>query len=528
MMKSIRRPLLLMILDGWGMKRGGAGDAFTYAKTPNFDRLWDNYPHTELKSYGMAVGLPEGQMGNSEVGHMNIGAGRVIYQDLSLISKSIEDGSFYDNPQFKWVMDKVKNKGGALHLMGLLSNGGRHSVETHLFALMQMAAEENIKKVYIHVFTDGRDTDPKSGIGFIKQLKEKCQKIGVGEIASVCGRFYAMDRDKRWDRVEKAYRAMTEGIGEHCDDIEEYMAKSYAAGITDEFIEPCIINEKGIISENDGIIFYNYRSDRAREISHAFCDKEFEGFDRKKYFPSLPYVCMTLYDDTLDAAVAFAPRFPANPLGTVLSINGLKQLRIAETEKYAHVTFFFNGGVEKAEEGEDRILIPSPKVKTYDMQPQMSAIEVTDTVCEKIKEEKYDAIILNYANPDMLGHTGNLEATVKALETVDECLGRVEKEIKKKGGILIVTADHGNVECMIDEKGNPVTSQTCGNVPYKLVEDKNKDAVLREGGALENIAPTVLHLLNLRKPGQMTGTSLIENKPNVYEQFILDFPDKEV
>lgn len=527
-MNKLKRPLLLMILDGWGLKQGGvSSDAFTFAKTPNFDRLWQEYPHTELRSSGMAVGLPEGQMGNSEVGHMNIGAGRVIYQDLSLISRSIDDGSFFDNPQFKWVMDKVRSKGGALHLMGLLSNGGIHSVDEHLFALLKMAAQEGVENVFVHCFTDGRDTDPKSGYGFIKSLQEKFAEIGAGKIATVSGRFYAMDRDKRWDRVERAYRAMTEGIGEYNTDPLAMMAASYEKGITDEFIEPCVIDKDGLIKDNDGIIFYNYRSDRAREISHAFCDKEFAGFERKKYFPALPYVCMTLYDDTLDAAVAFAPRFPANPLGTVLSINGLRQLRIAETEKYAHVTFFFNGGVEKTEEGEERVLIPSPKVQTYDMQPEMSALLVTDAVCERIREEKYDVIILNYANPDMLGHTGNMEATVQALETVDACLGRVEKELKAQNGILVITADHGNVECMRDTEGNPVTSHTCGNVPFILVDEENRDAVLRNDGALENISPTVLHLLKLRKPGQMTGTSLIENKPHVYEQFTIDFSAEE-
>ena len=522
------KPLLLMILDGWGLCTGLTGDALSMAATPNFDRLWSVYPHTALDCSGGKVGLPHGQMGNSEVGHAHIGAGRVMDQDLVRISKSVDDGSFFDNPVLVWAMDRAKQRGTALHLMGLVSDGGVHSMDTHLYALLEMAKRRGLKRVYIHCFTDGRDTAPDSAVCYIKELQEKIGEIGVGEIASICGRFFAMDRDKRWDRISRAYRALIFGDAPEISDAERAVRDSYAKEITDEFIEPVLINSgggewQGNIKNDDSVIFFNYRADRARELSHALCDGHFDYFDRGQLPTGLHYVCMTSYDETIKASVAFLPISPESTLGNILAMNNMRQLRIAETEKYAHVTFFFNGGQEGFEHGEDRILIPSPLVKTYDQKPEMSAYQITDAVLERIENGNYDVIILNYANPDMLGHTGNIPATVKALEVVDECIGRVERALRRVGGAMIITADHGNVEKMLDEFGNKMTSHTTGKVPFILVHEGLRDAVLASDGGLSNIAPTVLQILGIKHPGQMTGTSLIKNADEIYNQLRIDF-----
>ena len=525
---KIGKPLLLMILDGWGLCTGLAGDALSMAVTPNFDRLWSDYPHTTLDCSGEKVGLPHGQMGNSEVGHAHIGAGRIMDQDLVRISKSIDDGSFFDNPVLIWAMDRAKQRNSALHLLGLVSDGGVHSMDTHLYALLEMAKRRGLNRVYIHCFTDGRDTAPDSAARYIKKLEEKITEIGIGEIASVCGRFFAMDRDKRWDRISRTYRTLVFGDVPEMPDAERAVRDSYAEGITDEFIEPVLINSgggewQGNIKNDDSVIFFNYRADRARELSHALCDERFDYFDRGQLLTGLHYVCMTSYDETIKASVAFPPISPESTLGNILAMNNMRQLRIAETEKYAHVTFFFNGGQEDSEHGEDRILIPSPLVKTYDQKPEMSACQITDAVLERIENGNYDVIILNYANPDMLGHTGNIPAAVKGLEVVDECIGRVTRALRRVGGSMIVTADHGNVEKMLDDDGNKMTSHTTGKVPFILVHEDLRGAALASDGGLSNIAPTILQILGIKHPGQMTGSSLIKNANEIYNQMRIDF-----
>jgi len=508
------RPVALVILDGWGINDVCQGNAACQAETPNLDALLSAYPSTRIGASGGDVGLPEGQMGNSEVGHLNIGSGRIVYQDLTRIGKSIEDGSFSDNPVLGEAMEKIREKGGKLHLMGLLSDGGVHSHNTHLYALVEMGKRFGIDDICVHAFMDGRDTPPKSGIDYLAQLEEKLAEIGAGRIATVIGRYFAMDRDNRWDRVERAYRAMTEGEGKPASDAAEAIGDAYSEGQTDEFVEPRIVRRQGapagMVEDGDGIVFFNFRSDRAREVTRAFTAKDFDGFARQEVPDLSAYVCMSEYDETFDLPVAFPPETYPEILGEVLGAAGKTQLRIAETEKYAHVTFFFNGGREKPFPGEERVLIPSPKeVATYDQKPEMSAPEVTDELIRRIGEDKYDVIVLNYANPDMVGHTGILPAAIRAMEAVDECIGRVVDAVLEAGGRLIITADHGNCEQMVDGKGEPHTAHTARPVPLILVDPDRRQARLR-AGILADIAPTILDLLGLEKPAVMSGRSLLE------------------
>ena len=502
-----KTPTTLIIMDGYGLRNNECGNAVISAKTPVLDNLFATCVHTTLSASGLDVGLPDGQMGNSEVGHTNIGGGRVVYQDLPRITRSIEDGTFFDNEAYAAAMDAALKNGTNLHLYGLLSDGGVHSHNTHLWALLKMAKIRGLERVYIHAFLDGRDVSPTSGKDFVAETVQKCKEIGVGKIATVMGRYYAMDRDKRWDRLEMAYDAMVYGRGNVNEDPVDAVARSYANGITDEFVEPVVCDENGVIGDNDSIIFFNYRPDRAREITRVFVDPDFDGFNRE-FFP-LTYVCTTEYDATMpNVLVAFPRQRVENGLGEFLSKAGLKQLRIAETEKYAHVTFFFNGGVEDVFEGEDRVLVASPKVATYDLQPEMSAIEVADKCVERIESGEYDVIILNFANCDMVGHTGVYDAAVKAVETVDECVGRVVKATRDMGGIAMITADHGNAEEMSKEDGSPMTAHTTNLVPFILV---GADVKLHEG-RLADIAPTILDIMGLACPEEMTGMSLIDHE----------------
>lgn len=515
-MATDRKPLMLLILDGWGISRGKKGNAVAQANTPYFDSLISTYSNTLLKAGGEDVGLPEGQMGNSEVGHLNIGAGRVVYQDLTRISKSIREGEFFKNEVLLQAMNNAREKGTALHLIGLLSDGGVHSHITHLYALLEMAKQRGLKHVFVHTLLDGRDVPPANARDYIGALENKFLELGIGAIATVMGRYYAMDRDKRWDRVEKAYNAMTFGEGLQATLAAGAVARSYEDGVTDEFVLPTVISKPtgepvAVIKNGDSVIFFNFRPDRAREITRAFVDEEFNGFQRRTGFPKVHYVCMTQYDKTINAPVAFGPQTLANTLGEYLGRQGLKQLRIAETEKYAHVTFFFNGGVEPPNEGEDRILIPSPRVATYDLKPEMSAYEVRDAVLKEIEADKFDVIIQNFANPDMVGHTGVMEAAVKAVETIDECLSRIVESVKSQNGIVLITADHGNAEQMIDPgDGQPFTAHTTNPVPFIYVDDRNKNIRLQEG-RLEDIAPTMLRLLGIEIPAEMTGKPLISS-----------------
>lgn len=509
-----KKPLLLMILDGWGINHRSEGNAVVKARTPNFDRLLRFYPSTSLEASGLAVGLPEGQMGNSEVGHLNLGAGRIVYQELTRINKDIESGNIFKNPVLREAMEKAKASGNSLHLMGLLSDGGVHSHIEHVKALLKMAKSMGLNKVFVHAFLDGRDVPPASAGIYIEQLEDYMDEIGVGQFATISGRYYAMDRDKRWDRTEKAYNALVFGEGLKAGAALEALKNSYEKDVTDEFVIPTVITDEAgkpqaTVEPGDSIIFFNFRPDRARQLSYAFCDDNFQGFVRRKGRIPVHYVCMTCYDVELkNSEIAYKPQSLDNILAEVLAKEGLKQLRIAETEKYAHVTFFFNGGVEKSYPGEDRILIPSPKVATYDLRPEMSAYEVTEKVIEQIKEDKYDVIIMNYANPDMVGHTGVFEAAKKAVETIDECIEKVEKAVREKNGILIITADHGNAEKMVDYDTNePHTAHTNDEVPFILIGECNYR--LRRG-KLADVAPTILHLLNIEKPPEMTGKSLIE------------------
>ena len=526
-MKFAGKPLMLMILDGWGMSTAKKGDALALANLPNFKRLWHNYPHTTLGASGSYVGLPDGQMGDSEVGHMNIGSGRVIYQEITRINKAIEDGSFSDNLAFSDAIEQAKRNGGALHIYGLISDGGIHSHINHLLALLRVAKEQDMRDVYVHCFTDGRDTPARSALHYVEMIEQEMARLGLGKIASLVGRFYAMDRDKRWERVEKAYHLMVYGEGLHFRSARAAIEDSYARNVSDEFIEPSVIvdeNDQPLakIRTGDSVIFFNYRSDRAREISHAISDAHFNFFDRGPEPPRVHYVCMTEYESNLKAPIAFPPMQTANTLGKVLSRNGLRQLRIAETEKYAHVTFFFNGGVEKMDIGEDRVMIPSPNVATYDMQPEMNCQAVTRAVVDRIRSGIYDVIVLNFANPDMVGHTGNLEATITALEAVDACIGQIEATMRLAHGTLLITADHGNVEQMLDADGSPHTAHTTNLVPFILVDDNLKQATLHPG-RLEDIAPTILQLLDIKKPKEMTGESLIESGINNYSQMSFAF-----
>ena len=499
-----KTPTTLIIMDGFGIAPPAADNAVTLASTPVLDGLLRDYAHTTLSASGLDVGLPDGQMGNSEVGHTNIGGGRVVFQDLPRITRAIGDGSFFRNEAYNTAMDNCLKNGASLHLYGLLSDGGVHSHIDHLFALLQMAKDKGLQKVYIHCFLDGRDVSPTSGKGFVQALSDKCAALGVGRIATVMGRYYAMDRDKRWERVQMAYDAMVYGEGIHNEDPVDAVARSYANGVTDEFVEPVVCDSDGTISDNDSVIFFNYRPDRAREITRAIVDPDFDGFQRE-YFPTT-YVCSTEYDASMPNVLVAWPRVAVkNGLGEYLSSMGMTQLRIAETEKYAHVTFFFNGGVEKQYPGEDRVLVASPKVATYDLQPEMSAVEVCDKCVERIESGAYDVIILNFANCDMVGHTGVLEAAIKAVETVDTCVGRVVEATLKMGGIAMVTADHGNAEDMKQPDGSPMTAHTTNPVPFILC---GAGTQLRTG-RLADIAPTILDVMGLACPEEMDGKTLI-------------------
>ena len=505
-----KRPLLLCILDGFGwVPQETYGNAIAAAKTPYFDKLFASCPFTTIGASGMNVGLPDGQMGNSEVGHTNIGAGRIVYQELTRITKSIADGDFFENEALVSAMRSAKENGKALHLMGLLSDGGVHSHNGHLYGLLEMAKRMGLTNVYVHAIMDGRDVPPDSGLGFIKELQAKLASLGVGTIASVTGRYYAMDRDNRWDRVEKAYAAFVYGEGNHGTPVE-VMEKSYAEGVTDEFVVPAVTCEGGRVAEGDSVIFFNFRPDRAREITRTFVDDAFTGFARRYGRFPVHYVCFTQYDATMpNVSVAFRPQVLTNVLGEYLAKNGKTQLRIAETEKYAHVTFFFNGGVEAPFEGEDRALINSPKVATYDLQPEMSAYLVADECVKRIESGKYDVIILNFANCDMVGHTGVFSAAVKAVEAVDECAGKVIDAVLAAGGAVLLTADHGNADKMYDpDPEHPFTAHTTNPVPF-LVAGLG-DVKLRQGGVLADIAPTMLKVMGLPQPEEMTGKSIIE------------------
>ena len=503
-----KKPVMLMILDGWGVAPASEVNAAYLAQTPNLDRYFANYPHTTLDASGMEVGLPEGQIGNSEVGHLNIGAGRIIYQSLTRITKAIKDGDFFTNEVLCACMDKTKEACKALHLMGLLSDGGVHSNINHLIALLEMAKARGLEKVFVHAFLDGRDVPPQSAIGFIKQLQDAMDAMNFGKLATVTGRYYAMDRDKRWERLEKAYKTLVLGEVKVFADPVQGVEASYEAGVTDEFVEPFVI--EGIdakIIGGDGIIFFNFRPDRAREITRALNDAEFPYFERPASALPVNFVCMTQYDATIDAPVAYPPESYDDTLGEVLAKKGMHQLRIAETEKYAHVTFFFNGGVEEPNLNEERVLINSPKVATYDLQPEMSAYEVTDALLAELDKDKFDVVILNYANPDMVGHTGVLPAAIKAMEAVDECVGKVVEKVLALGGSVCITADHGNLEKMAEADGVPHTAHTTNVVPFILV---SKEEYKLHNGILADIAPTLLELLKIEKPAVMTGSSLIE------------------
>ncbi|HLO84472.1 MAG TPA: 2,3-bisphosphoglycerate-independent phosphoglycerate mutase [Nostocaceae cyanobacterium] len=515
MTKAPVAPVVLVILDGWGYCEEKRGNAISAAKTPIMDSLWAVYPHTLIRTSGKAVGLPEGQMGNSEVGHLNIGAGRVVPQELVRISDAVEDGSLAANPALVKICQEVSSRNGKLHLVGLCSEGGVHSHITHLFGLLDLAKDQRLSQVYIHAITDGRDTPPTDGIKAIQQLQDYVDRVGVGQIATVSGRYYAMDRDRRWDRVQRAYDVMTQdGAGSGLSAVEVLQA-SYAEGVTDESVLPVRI-AAGAIEPGDGVIFFNFRPDRARQLTQAFVSSNFSGFDRRQITP-LSFVTFTQYDPELPVSVAFQPQNLSNILGEVIANHGLKQFRTAETEKYAHVTYFFNGGLEEPFAGEDRELVNSPMVATYDKEPTMSAQTVTDVAIAAIEKGEYSLVVMNYANPDMVGHTGQIAATVTAIETVDRCLGRLVAAIGKVGGTVLITADHGNAEYMLDEEGNPWTAHTTNPVPLILVEGEKikipgygTNVELRNDGKLADIAPTILDILQLPQPPEMTGRSLLK------------------
>ena len=509
----MKKPTVLLILDGYGERKEKEGNAIALANTPVMDKLKKEFPYVEGQASGLFVGLPDGQMGNSEVGHMNMGAGRIVYQELTRITKAIEDGDFFKNKALKEAVEHCKKENSALHFMGLVSSGGVHSHIGHIYGLLELAKRAGLKKVYLHAFLDGRDTPPDSGKSFLMDVEKKMRELGVGEIATISGRYYAMDRDKNYDRVEKAYRAMVDGTGEKASFVEEAIDASYAKKVYDEFVLPTVIEKDGTVhtvSDGDAMIFFNFRPDRAREICHAFCDNEFNFFNRgarKKVF----FVCFTDYDPTIpNKRVAFEKEEIHNTLGEVVSNLGKNQLRIAETEKYAHVTFFFNGGKEEPYKNEDRILVPSPKeVPTYDLKPEMSCYTVTEKLTEAIRSGKYDLVVANFANPDMVGHTGVLSAAIKAIEVVDECMGKVVDAVESMHGNLFILADHGNADIMIDEKtGEPYTAHTTNPVPFILVSDERHK--LREGGCLADVAPTLLELMGIPQPKEMTGKSLLE------------------
>ena len=504
-----QQPVVLMILDGWGISEQTEGNAIAQSSTPNMDKLLAQFPHSQLLCSGEAVGLPDGQQGNSEVGHLNLGAGRVVYQELTRINKAVREHTLQDNAAFQQVMDACIAQQKPLHLMGLVSPGGVHSHSDHLYGLLELARDKNIPEVYVHCFLDGRDVGPSTGLGFVKELEEKLSQLGIGKIATVSGRYYAMDRDNRWERVEKAYLAMTAGIGETAQSAAEAVQQSYDKGETDEFVLPTVVQADGKpvakIGAGDGVIFFNFRGDRAREITKAFVNKDFDGFSRE--YLGVNYVAMTQYEEGLDVTVAFPPQDLQNTLGQVLAAHQIKQFRVAETEKYAHVTFFFNGGVEDPNPLEDRLLVPSPKVATYDLQPEMSAIAVKEHLIQAIQSGEYPFILVNFANTDMVGHTGIPEAAQKAVETVDACVGEVAEAVQQAGGVLLITADHGNAEQMVDPvKGTPHTAHTANPVPFIAVSDRYQTVA---DGSLQDVAPTVLKLLGIEKPADMTGASLI-------------------
>ncbi len=510
----MKKPVVLTIMDGFGISPGAKGNAIEAANTPRLDEILKKWPVTQIGASGLDVGLPDGQMGNSEVGHTNIGAGRIVYQELTRITKSISDGDFFKNEAFLKAVENCKKNDSALHLMGLLSNGGVHSHIDHLIGLLKLAKMNGLERVYIHALLDGRDVPPASAVEFIDEIAAKCAEIGCGKLATVMGRFYGMDRDNRWARVEKAYAALVYGEGIITEDAAAAVKKSYTVKdeegkfITDEFVIPTVVAGTERIKTGDSVIFFNFRPDRAREITRTFVDDDFAGFERKGGRQKVFYVCMTQYDASMpNVEVAFKPESLENTLGEFISKKGLTQLRIAETEKYAHVTFFFNGGREVKFDGEDRILVNSPKVATYDLQPEMSANEVCDKVCGAIESGKYDVVILNFANCDMVGHTGIFEAAVKAVETVDNCVGRVADSTLKMGGVMLLTADHGNADRMIDTDGSPFTAHTTNPVPFAVI---GKECKLREGGRLCDISPTIIKLLGLNQPEEMTGVSIIE------------------
>ena len=508
-----KKPVVLMILDGYGLNDNCDHNAVCEARTPVMDQLMSQCPYVKGNASGLAVGLPDGQMGNSEVGHLNMGAGRIVYQELTRITKSISDGDFFTVPEFLQAVENCKKNNSALHMWGLVSDGGVHSHIGHIYGLLELAKKNGLEKVYVHCFLDGRDTPPASGKSFVEALEAKMKELGVGKVASVSGRYYAMDRDNRWDRVNRAYDALTKGEGNQAQSATAGIQASYDAGKNDEFVEPFVVTENGapvaVVEDGDSVIFFNFRPDRARELTRAFCDDEFKGFEREKRL-KLTYVCFTDYDETIkNKLVAFKKEAIVNTFGQFLADHNMTQARIAETEKYAHVTFFFNGGVEEPNKGEDRILVPSPKVATYDLQPEMSAPVVCDKLVEAVTSGKYDVIIVNFANPDMVGHTGIEDAAIKAIETVDACVGRTVDAVKEMNGVMFICADHGNAEQLLDyETGEPFTAHTTNPVPFILV-NADPTCKLREGGCLADIAPTLIELMGMEQPKEMTGKSLI-------------------
>ncbi len=508
------KPVMLTILDGWGKRPPAEGNAVSMAQTPVLDRLLERYPCTQLETSGKAVGLPDGIMGNSEVGHMNIGAGRIVYQDLMRIDMAIQDGSFFANPAICAAIDKARDRHGALHLLGLVSDGGVHSQLTHLLALLDLAKDRGLQRVFVHVILDGRDTPPDGGKGYVVRLQTHMDQIAMGQIASICGRYYAMDRDTRWDRTQMAYNLYTQGIGRPSQDPIHAVTEAYDSGETDEFVKPIVMTDAAgdplaFMQDGDSVVVFNFRADRVRQITRAMNQEDFEGFAREK-FPKLgSYLCMTLYDETFGLPMAFPPVQLKSILGEVVSRNNLKQLRIAETEKYAHVTYFFNGGEEKPFDGEDRCLIPSPRdIPTYDHKPEMSALAVTEEVLQRIDAQGYDLIVLNFANMDMVGHTGVLAAAIKAVQTVDQCVGRIAQAVLNQGGAMLVTADHGNAERMIEDNGSVHTAHTTNPVHLVLVDDQRRQMKLKPG-VLGDIAPTILDLMDIEQPELMSGQSLL-------------------
>lgn len=512
---QMKHPLMLIILDGWGLREEKNGNAIALASTPNFDRWMREFPHTAIDASGHAVGLPAGIMGNSEVGHLNIGAGRIVYVGLTRIYSAIEDGSFFSNPALLQAFQAAKKNGSTLHLMGLVSDGAVHSHQDHLYALLEMAKREKLDRVAVHVFTDGRDTSPKSGLAYLDQLEQKIREIGVGRIATVTGRFFAMDRDQRWERTQRAYEAMVQGVGIKTLSWKESIESAYARGETDEFLQPIVLTEadgspRAKIHDGDAVIFFNFRADRARQLTQAITETTFSGFERMLFPRPSVFVCMGQYDKKFPLPVAFPPVHLKNTFPSLLADRGLKQLRIAETEKYAHVTFFFNGGEEAAFPGEDRVLIPSPReVPTYDLKPEMSAPKIAEEVVKLLEQDRYDVMILNFANADMVGHTGNLKAAIRAVEVIDEQLGKIYQRLSFQHGTMVISADHGNCEMMEDGQGHMHTAHTTDLVPFLLVGEDYKKAVLREGGSLADIAPTLLQILKIPQAPEMTGRSLI-------------------